>query len=183
MNLMYELSVMEAKKLPDFTGTDDHFVDLTLHGLILDKNMLSVIKKIGEDRLESFSTYDFLIVNNLYHEDPVPESLRPRLKQLSDIGVLDHIGRNKYVLSRELYESVGKSGIHTRKVGLDRNTNRELLLKHIRSSGEKGTQYKELQQVLPNLSRNEIRVLIRELKTDNLVYSKGNTSATRWFAT
>ena len=115
--------------------------------------------------------------------DPVPESLRPRLKQLSDIGVLDHIGRNKYVLSRELYESVGKSGIHTRKVGLDRNTNRELLLKHIRSSGEKGTQYKELQQVLPNLSRNEIRVLIRELKTDNLVYSKGNTSATRWFAT
>ena len=109
--------------------------------------------------------------------------MRPRLKQLSDIGVLDHIGRNKYVLSRELYESVGKSGIHTRKVGLDRNTNRELLLKHIRSSGEKGTQYKELQQVLPNLSRNEIRVLIRELKTDNLVYSKGNTSATRWFAT
>ena len=183
MNLMYELSVMEAKELPDFTGTDEHFVNLTLHGLILDKNMLSVMKKIGDDRLESFPTYDFLIVNDLYHENPVPEALRPRLKQLSDIGVLEHIGRNKYVLARGLYASVGKSGIHTRKVGLDRNTNRELLLKHIRSSGEKGAQYKELQQVLPNLSRNEIRVLIRELKTDHLVYSKGNTSATRWFAT
>ena len=54
MNLIYEISIMEAKDLPDFTGTDDSFVNLTLNGLIIDKKMLSVIKKIGEDRLESF---------------------------------------------------------------------------------------------------------------------------------
>ena len=182
MNLIYEISIMEAKDLPDFTGTDDSFVNLTLNGLIIDKKMLSVIKKIGEDRIESFSTSDFLIVNALYHENPVPEYLRPRLKRLADIGVTEHIGRNKYVLSRQLYASVGKSGIHTRIVGLDRETNMELLLKHIRSNGDSGTQFKELQQVLPNLSRNEIKVLMRELKNKNLIYAKGNTSAARWFA-
>lgn len=35
---------------------------------------------------------DFLIVNALYHENPVPESLRSRLKRLADIGVVEHIG-------------------------------------------------------------------------------------------
>ena len=129
-----------------------------------------------------FSTSDFLIVNALYHENPVPEYLRPRLKRLAEIGVAEHIGRNKYVLSRQLYASVGKSGTHTRIVGLDRETNMELLLKHIRSNGDSGTQFKELQQVLPNLSRNEIKVLMRELKNKNLIYAKGNTSAARWFA-
>ena len=59
------------------------------NGLIIDKKMLSVIKKIGEERLESFSTFDFLIVNALYHENPVPESLRSRLKRLADIGVVE----------------------------------------------------------------------------------------------
>ena len=41
MNLIYEISIMEAKDLPDFTGTDDSFVNLTLNGLIIDKKMLS----------------------------------------------------------------------------------------------------------------------------------------------
>ena len=40
MNLMYEISIMEAKQLPDFTGTDDSFVCLSLNGLVLDKRMI-----------------------------------------------------------------------------------------------------------------------------------------------
>lgn len=47
MNLMFELSVQEAKALPDFTGTDEFFVSVTLNGLILDKAMLSVIRRIS----------------------------------------------------------------------------------------------------------------------------------------
>ena len=39
--------------------------------------------------------------------------------------------------------AVGKSGIHTRVVGLDRETNKELLLKHIRANGDNGTPFKE----------------------------------------
>ena len=162
MNLIYEISIMEAKELPDFTGTDNNFVSLTLNGLIIDKKMLSVIKKIGEDRLESFSTSDFLIVNALYHENPISEYLRPRLKWLADIGVVDHVGRNRYVLSRQLYAAVGKTGVHTRIVGLDRDTNKELILTHIQKN--RGTRFNELQQVLPSLSRGEVQVLMRELK-------------------
>ena len=139
-------------------------------------------EKIGEDRLESFSTFDFLIVNALYHENPVSEYLRPRLKRLAEIGVTEHIGRNKYVLSRQLYAAVGKTGVHTRIVGVDWDTNRKLILTHIQKSKDKGTQFKELQQVLPNLSRGEIQVLMRELKASDLIYVVGRTAGARWFA-
>ena len=181
MNLMYELSIKEAKELPDFSGTDDHFVCITLHGIVIDKKMLSLINKIGNDRLESLATADFLVIDALYNEKHLTEKLQARLKRLTELGIVEHRGRNKYVLSRGLYEVSGKSGVYTRKIGLDRDTNKELLLKHIRENGEKGTPFREFEQVLPSLSRNQIKVLIRELKQSDLIYVFGKTSAARWY--
>ena len=50
----------------------------------------------------ALSTSDFLIVNALYHENPISQYLRPRLKWLADIGVAEHIGQNRSVLSHQL---------------------------------------------------------------------------------
>lgn len=182
MNLIYELSIMEAKQLPDFRGTDDSFVSITLNGLVLDKKMLSLINKIGNERLESLATDDLLVIDALFHEQKVPKNLRSRLKKLIDLGIVEHVGRNRYVLARSLYEVTGKSGVYTRIVGLDRDTNKELILKHIRKNGEQGTPFKELEQVLPSYSRSQLQVLMRELKQDELIYVVGKTSAARWFA-
>jgi ATP-dependent DNA helicase RecG len=182
MNLIYELSIMEAKQLPDFRGTDENFVSITLNGLVLDKKMLSLINKIGDERLESLATDDLLVINALFHEQKLSKSLRTRLKKLTDLGIVEHVGRNRYVLARSLYEVAGKSGVYTRIVGLDRDTNKELILKHIRKNGEQGTPFRELEQVLPSYSRSQLQVLIRELKQDKLIYMIGKTSAARWFA-
>ena len=181
MNLIYELSIKEAKSLPDFTGTDSYLVRITLNGLVLDKRMLSLINKIGNERLESLSTDDFLLINALFHGQTLTDELRARTKKLVDIGIIEHSGRNKYVLARSLYEATGKSGVHTRLVGLDRDTNKELILKHIRKNGGKGTPLKELQQVLPGHSRNQLQVLIRELRKGGRIYVEGKTNAARWF--
>lgn len=183
MNLMFELSVQEAKPLPDFTGTDDFFVSVTLNGLILDKAMLSVIHRISEKFTEPMlSTEDFLAIDALYHERSLNEKMLSRLGRLTEMGIVEHIGRKKYVLARSLYAATGKTGVHTRHVGLDRDTNKELLLKHIRANNAVGTPFKELQQVLPGLDRNQIRVLMRELRAEGRVFSEGTTSATRWYA-
>lgn len=181
MNLMFELSVQEAKALPDFTGTDDYFVSVTLNGLIIDKEMLSVIRRISESDSEMLSTEDFLTINALYHAHPLTEKMQSRLGRLTDMGIVEHIGRKKYVLARSLYAATGKTGVHTRRVGLDRETNKELLLKHIRQNNAVGTPFKELQQVLPGLSRNQIQVLMRDLRKEGKVVCKGKTSAAKWF--
>lgn len=182
MNLIYELSIREAKQLPDFTGTDDNFVSIMLNGLVIDKKMLSIINQIGNERWEILSTGDFLIIYDLYHEISLTEKQRPRLKRLVELGLVEHVSRNKYVLARSLYKAIGKSGVHTRKVGLDRDTNKELLLKHIRQSGDKGTPLKELHQVLPGHNRGQLQTLMRELRKEGRIYCEGNTSAARWFA-
>ena len=181
MNIIYETSIKEAKELPDFFFFFDSFVSLTLNGLVLDKKMLSLINKIGNERLDSLSTADFLIINSLFYERVIDESLRPRLKHLTEMGIVEHIGRNRYVLSRSLYKAAGKAGVHTRIVGLDRETNKELLLKHMRKKGAEGTQFKEFQQVLPGHNRGQIQSLLRELHKEGRAYHIGNTSAARWF--
>ena len=183
MNIIYESCIKEAKSLPDFTGTDDSFVSLTLNGLVLDKKMLSVINRIGNERLESLSTADFLAINALFHEKSLSREQKDRLGHLTEMGIVEHIGRNKYVLARSLYTAAGKSGTHTRVVGLDRETNKQLLLKHIRDSGNVGAPFKELQQVLPGHNRSQIQVLLRELRDEHCIYCKGRTKAARWFAT
>lgn len=182
MNIIYETSIKEAKPLPDFTGTDSSFVSLTLNGLVIDKQMLSVINRIGNERLDTLTTADFLTINALYHEIPLDTHMLERLKHLTEMGIVEHIGRGKYVLARSLYSAAGKSGVHTRIVGLDRETNKELLLKHMREKGAEGAPLRELQQVLPGHNRSQIQVLLRELRNENRAYFRGNTSAAKWFA-
>ncbi len=181
MNIIYETSIKEAKQLPDFTGTDDSFVSLTLNGLVLDKKMLSLINKIGNERIDNLTTTDFLVINALYYEKPLSESMTIRLKHLVDMGIVEHVGRKKYVLARSLYSAAGKPGIHTRKVGLDRETNKELLVKHITEKSTEGAPLKELQQVLPSLSSSQIQVLLRELRKEGRIHCVGKTNGARWF--
>ena len=149
---------------------------------VVNKAMLSVINRISERGAQLLSTEDFLVIDALYHERPLNEKMQSRLNRLIEMGIVEHIGRKKYVLARSLYAATGKTGVHTRRVGLDRDTNKELLLKHIRQNNEVGTPFKELQQVLPGLDRNQIRVLMRELRESGKVFCEGTTSAARWFA-
>ena len=131
---------------------------ISLNGLVIDKMMLSLINRIGNERLECFSTDDFLVIDALFHDRKLSNSLRLRTKRLVDMGIIEHHpGRDKYFLARSFYDVVGKPGVHTRLVGLDRNTNKELILKHIRKNGVKGTPLKELRHVLPGHSRGPLR--------------------------
>ncbi|MGI6694878.1 MAG: ATP-binding protein [Christensenellales bacterium] len=181
MNLIYEWSIKEAKPLPDFQGTDEYFVRIILGGIVLDKRMLSVINRIGNSRMESLTTDDFLAINALFHEKKLAPHLQARLPHLIGMGIVERSGRQKAVLSRSLYAAMGKSGTHTRLSGLDRETNKELIIKHLRENGETGAPLKELYDVLPSHNRNQLQTLLRQLKKEGRIRVKGRTSAARWF--
>ena len=80
-----------------------------------------------------------------------------------------------------LYEHLGEKGTYTRKRGLDRETNKLLLLKHLENYREAGCRLKELNQVLPDLTRRQVQGLLRELRSEGHVYSIGQTNAGRWY--
>ena len=95
-------------------------------------------------------------------------------------GVVERTGRGKVILSKTLYAFMGETGVHTRKQGLDRETEKELLLKHLRSVGTDGAPVSELLQVLKDRSRGHVRGLLEELRDDGRARSTGTTKAGRW---
>ena len=185
MNRIVENAIRESKRRPDFNGTDDYQVSLTLSGEVQDTNFLRFLEKVGEDRLSSFTTQDFLAVDLLHKDERIPEALKPRVRALMEEGIVERVGSGRgvrYMLSGRFYEFVGKPGAYTRKRGLDRETNKALLVQHLHRSGGTGARLQELQEVLPSLSRYQIQTLLRELKRELKVHVIGLRKSGMWFS-
>jgi ATP-dependent DNA helicase RecG len=133
-NRMFEESIKESKRKPDFSGTDQYQVALTLWGEVQDPRFLAFLGKIGRETLASFTTHDLLVLDLVHREQAIPPELRDRLPNLRERGIIEMQGRGKgvrYLLSRSYYSFVGRKGTYTRKIGLDKETNKALLLRHI----------------------------------------------------
>ncbi|MGL6226984.1 MAG: RNA-binding domain-containing protein [Thermoguttaceae bacterium] len=181
MNLMFEQNIRQAKPLPDFTGTDKDLVRLTLEGSVQDEMFLVMLSRIGREQLALFSTEDFLVLNAIHQEKPIDNQLKNRLPRLLEVGAVEKVGRGKYILSKKYYHLKGKKGTYTRLKGLDRNTQKELLLKHIRERRPEGTPLSELGQVLPSCRLSQIQVFLRELRKAGKIEPRGRAKAGRWF--
>jgi ATP-dependent DNA helicase RecG len=71
--------------------------------------------------------------------------------------------------------------VYTRKHGLDRDTNKALLVKHIKENALSSAKMETLRQVLTNLSRSQIQVLLRELTKAGVIHHHGATRAVLWY--
>lgn len=183
MNLIFEQSIMQGKSLPDFAGTDDYNVTLTLSGEMKDPRFVQFLEKVGRETQRLFNTHDFLVLDLIHRERPVPEALRPRLRALLDLGVVERVGRGRgarYLLSRRFHDSIGQRGTYTRRRGLDQEENKAILIRHLRACGEGGCQMAELQQVLPSRSRGQLKRLLDGLRREGVVRLEGANRGAKW---
>ncbi len=181
---MFEESIKESKPRPDFTGTDDYQVSLSLAGEVQNPRFLTFLQHVTQEGLGPFTTQDFLVLDSVQREESVPPMLKDRLGFLKDRGIVELTGRGrgaKPILSRRFYAFLGKKGVYTRKRGLDRETNKALLLQHIQHFRQEGSRLQDLKQVLPQLTHDQIQKLMRELKDDGKVHMIGTTNSARWF--
>ncbi|MBK9231672.1 MAG: putative DNA binding domain-containing protein [Anaerolineae bacterium] len=184
MNRIFEECIRESKPQPDFRHSDAYQVALTLRGEIQDPQFLRFLEQVGQERLAAFVTQDFLLLDLVHREQPIPDQLRDRLPFLVDQGLIERTGRGRgvrYMLSRALYAFLGQGGIYTRKKGLDRETNKALLFKHIQDNRTEGTQFGELTQVLPSLTHDQVQRLLRNMQADRQIHKVGRTRGARWF--
>ena len=176
--------IQQSKPLPDFSHTDTYSVWLTLHGDIQDPEFLRFLEEIGREQVATFGLDDLLVVDLVHREQSVPDDLQSRVDHLLEQGIIERVGRGRGVrlmLSRRFYRYIGKAGTYTRKRGLDRETNKALLLKHIRDNRKEGSPLKELVQVLPSLSYVQVQKLLQNLRIEGQIHKVGNTSAARWY--
>ncbi|MDP6040222.1 MAG: ATP-binding protein, partial [Candidatus Latescibacteria bacterium] len=168
VNRMFAAAIREAKRVPDYSRSEASQVFLTLHGEVQDSDFLHFLAKIGKELEEEFSNDDLLVLDHVKREQKIPEQVRHRLRPLRDCGAIERVGR-KYILSRQFYAFVGQKGVYTRKRGLNRETNKQLLLKHIRDNKKMESKFRELQQVLPGLTRDLVQKLLAELKKEEKI--------------
>ncbi|MFA5863158.1 MAG: ATP-binding protein [Phycisphaerae bacterium] len=183
LNRIFEETIRQSKPLPDFAQTDAYQVSLTLHGQLQDPGFLRFLEKIGPERAAVFTTHELLVLDTLRREQAVQGELRPVLQSLVDEGIIESLGRGRgvrYLLSRRYHQAVGKAGVYTRKKGLDRETNRQLLLKHIHDSGSEGAPLHDLHQVLSFLSETQVKYLLQGLKAEGKVQMRGYGRGSRW---
>ena len=185
MNLMFEHAIRQGKALPDFNGTSAHEVRLCLRGAVTTPAFVRFIERLGAEKLQSFSTDDFLVLDQLRRESPLSAQLKSRLPGLIQAGAVESAGRGrgvKYILARGLYAALGGKGTYTRKKGLDRATNKALLLQHIRENAATGSQMKEFLDVLPAVGgRDVIGALLRELRREETIRLVGVKKMARWY--
>lgn len=184
MNLMFETAIRQGKLLPSFAGTSEHEVSLTLEGAVQDPVFVRFLEQLGNEKLHSFSTYDFLILDYLRREQPIPSPLKTRVSALVEMGAVESVGRGRgvrYLLAPQLYAALGRRGTATRVRGLDAATKKALLVEHLRAAGEAGAPMSELRQVLPSDSTASIRRMLQEMMGGGLVRLAGERRWARWY--
>ncbi len=185
MNLMFESAIRQGKALPSFAGTSGHEVRLTLHGAIASPAFVRFIERLGEEKLKSFSTYDFLALDYLRREQALPDHLKACLPGLIAAGAVESIGRGRgtrYMLTRKPLRRAGQQRcLHTQEGTRSRNEQGAAAAAYPGQRSEQARKMEEFRQVLPALGRSQIQVLLRELRKERLVHSVGATKAARWF--
>jgi ATP-dependent DNA helicase RecG len=185
MNLMFERSILQGKRRPDFRGTDAWNVVVTLHGELTDARLLRFLERAGREKDTSFGAHELVLLQAVHDEAPIAEEQRQTLARMKDLGIVESVGRGRgtrYFLARRFYTAIGERGTHTRKRGLDGRANRQLLLDHLRDAGGTGCAMQELQQVLPGISRHQIKSLLQGLAREGDVRLQGARRHGRWFA-
>jgi ATP-dependent DNA helicase RecG len=185
MNLMFEHAIRQGKALPDFSGTSASEVKLCLRGAVTTPAFVRFLERLGGEKLKSFATDDFLALDHLRRDIALSAPLKARLPGLVQAGAVEAVGRGrgtKHILARSLYAALGGKGTYTRKKGLDRATNKALLLQHIKENAATGSQMKEFLEVLPAVGgRDVIKVLLRELRRDGAIHVLGAKKSARWY--
>lgn len=184
LNRMFEHSIREGKLPPSFSGTDDYHVVLNLSGEVQDYRFLRFLERVSQEQSIPFSTHDLRLLDLIHREQRLPTHYRDRLSHLRETGVIESVGRGRgtrYVLSRKFHDFIGEPGTYSRRVGLDKETNKALLLQHVQRAGDEGCPMAELMQVIPYLSRETIKRLMGELRSDGVVELRGRTRNAKWY--
>lgn len=182
---MIEESLREGKPRPDYAGTDEYEVSLTICGEVKNPSFIRFLERVSAQAQVSFSVEDLMVLDLLQADRPIATELKSNLGRLVDQGIVERHGRGRgvrYVLSRKFYSFLGRRGAYTRARGLDRETNKALLLKHIADSGSNGSALNELLQVLPSHSKDQVKKLLQQLKDEGKISLAGAKRGAKWFA-
>lgn len=183
MDRIYDSALREGKARPQFTGTDDYQVALTMRGDVIDPRFLRLLELVQQHGIE-LSVDHLMVLDHIRQaSSPITPEMEECVRELIQLGLLERVGKgraSKLILSRGMYGFLGEPGSYTRYSGLDKETNKQLIIKHVKTCGKRGAALQEFLQVLPQLTDPQIRHLVYELRTEGKIELKGWAKTARW---
>lgn len=176
-----EECVRHGKRLPDYSRSDDNQVWLTLDGEIRDEKFLKYLERVGEETLDTLDPHDFLVISAVAEGKRLSADLQRHVPALVEKGLLDRIGRGKPILARKLYQPESEAAVAARNRESVREQSKARLLRHITSNRKNGSSLSELMAVVPDLTRNQVQDLLKELRREGKTHPVGATRSARWY--
>jgi ATP-dependent DNA helicase RecG len=171
MNLIYENSIREAKPLPDFDGTDDYFVRLTLSGNITNKQLLSILKKIGDERLAKMTTDDYILLSKLFNDKNYNSIPSERFTHLVELGIAEQTESGIRVADNEILS------VANRSLSVGATDRRQAIVNYLKINGQVKT--RNLLDVV-GLSDGRVRALLRNMVEEGTIEKVGDKRYTSY---
>lgn len=176
---IFQQTIAEGKGLPNYAKSDPYSVVLEIGAQIQDLAFLRYLEQVTKEAKIRLGVQDYILLERIRQSLDITTDGK-RLEKLVDHGLIERIGRgrsSRLILSKKYYAAFGKQGEYTRRRGLDKHTNIELILKHLKL--HKKGYAKDIEEVLPHLSRQTINRYLRELADDGKIKAVGNLQITR----
>jgi len=178
MNLIYEMSVKEAKPLPNFTGSDAMFVKLTLDGQVIHPRMLALVKEIGADRLNVMTTDDYLLLSALFREEDLRGVDPVRFKHLAELGIVKYSEHGVEPANGGVILAIGnQSATVADKMPIENADRKQLVLDYMAKHDSVTTV--QLADFL-GLSQRTVRNVLNELIENGFIGRTGNYRHTKY---
>jgi ATP-dependent DNA helicase RecG len=181
-NQMLIEAVADSKAPPDYSRSDDYEVFLTMKGEVEDGDFVKLLKHLPAEQTAMLLSHHYLVLDRIRRNERVPRSLRKALAILKSFGVVGSEGRGRavrYFFNNSTQSSSPSTESYTRAHA--RVDARQEALAHIRSSRREGRSIAEMLDFFPELSRGQVRALLRSLRAEGLVQVMGARKGSRWF--
>jgi hypothetical protein len=114
---------------------------LTLHGEMQDEQFLRFLERVGRENLSRFTPQEFLALELVHRDQPIPANLIGSITQLVELGAIEVVGHDRYQLSRKLYTFTGPKIVDTLKRSSDREIQKSRLLEHIMDNNDQAANW------------------------------------------
>jgi ATP-dependent DNA helicase RecG len=167
---------------PDFAGTDDAQVRLTLGFSLLHPDFGRFCQRIVQESQLPLSLADRRALAAVDGQQGLSPELYLRLPRLIEAGWVVRQGHGQGASFRLAGGPGAARALPPGHARLDRRAHKGLLLAHLTSQETTGAPFTTLRQVLPQLERSHVQGLLRELCREGKARTSGEARACRWHA-
>jgi len=179
VDLMYERAIRQSKPHPDYSGTDEHTVVLTLGGRMLDPAFVRFLENYAPQDLDDLGTDDWLALNRISQELPLSDSLAAQTEHLLSLGLIVRASEGRFILPVAYYQFHNREPTFRRLRG--REEEKELIEIHLKNYRIDGRSMAQLSDDFPDKITKTIRRILSDLQEEGRAYSEGENRWTRYY--